>query len=99
MEVNTDMKKALRGYTRCVPGCYSNTKRGKELPLHKFPRDVLLRGKWVNSLKRKDFIIGEQHPVCSQHFCDAKKQASSDIPVIFPLVPLCSLFFFFLNHF
>ena len=32
MEVNTDMKKALRGgYTCCVPGCYSNTKRDKEL--------------------------------------------------------------------
>ena len=27
VEVNTDMKKALRGgYTCCVPGCYSNTK-------------------------------------------------------------------------
>ena len=27
-----------------------------------------LREKWVNSVKRKDFIPGEQHRVCSQHF-------------------------------
>ena len=27
-----------------------------------------LRKKWVNSVKRKDFIPCEQHRVCSQHF-------------------------------
>ena len=31
MKVSTDMKKALRGVYTCVPGCYSNTKRDKEL--------------------------------------------------------------------
>ena len=31
MEVNTDMKNALRGCYTCVPGCYSNSKRDKEL--------------------------------------------------------------------
>ena len=43
MEVNTGMKKALRGgCTCCVPGCYSNTKRDKELSFHKFSRDVCI---------------------------------------------------------
>ena len=46
MEVNTDIKKALRGgYTCCVPGCYSNAKRDMELSFHKLPRDVSLREK------------------------------------------------------
>ena len=84
MEVNTDMKKALRGdYTCCVPGCYCNTKSDKELSCHKFPRDVSLREKWVNFIKRKDFIPGEQHHVCSQHFHGAKKQGRSDVSMYF----------------
>ena len=46
MEVNTDMKKPLRGgYTGCVPGYNSNTKRDKETSFNKFPRDVSLRVK------------------------------------------------------
>ena len=88
MGLNTDMKEALRGgYTCCVPGCYSNTKRARELSFHKFPRDVCLREKWVNSIMRKDFISGEQHHVCSQHFHGAQKQGRSDVPIIFPLLP------------
>ena len=90
MEVNTDMKKVLRGGCTCyVPGCYSNTERDKELSFHKFPRDVSLREKWINSIKRKDFISGEQHRVCSQHFHGPKKQGRSDIPTIFPLLAQC----------
>ena len=39
MEVNTDMKKALRrGYTSCVIRMILNTKRDKELSFHKFPK-------------------------------------------------------------
>ena len=75
MEVNTDMKDALRGgYTCCVPRCYSNTKRDKELSFPKFPRDVSLGENWVN------FIPGEQHSVCSQKFYSAQKKARSDVP-------------------
>ena len=47
-------------------------KRDTELSFHKFPRDVSLREKWIPSIKRKDFIPGEQHRVCSQHFHGAK---------------------------
>ena len=69
MKVNSDMMKALRGgYTCCISGRYSNTKRDKELSFHKCPRDVSLREKWINSIQKKGFIPGEQHRVCSQHF-------------------------------
>ena len=60
MEVNTDMKKHLRGgYTGCVPGCYSNTKRDKELPFHKFPNDVffLVRNELILSRVRIIFLV------------------------------------------
>ena len=41
MMVNTDMKKALRGgYTCCVLGYYSNTKRDMEFSVYNFPRDI-----------------------------------------------------------
>ena len=66
MEINTDMRKTLRGgYACCVPGCYSNTKRDEEPSFHKLPSDVSFREKWVNSIKRNDFILGELHRVCS----------------------------------
>ena len=75
-KANTDMKKVLRGgYTCCVPGCYSNTERDKELSFHKFPRDVSLREKWINSIKRKDFIpVSSTVYACSKHSHCAKKQ-------------------------
>ena len=78
MELNTDMKKALRGG-------YSYTKSDIELSFQKFPRDISLREKWVNFIKRKGFIPGEQLCVCSQHFHGAKKQGSS--PIILLLLP------------
>ena len=74
--------KALRGSYTCVPGCYSNTKGDKELSFHKFPRDVSLTEKWVNSIKGKDIIPGEQKRVCSQHFHVPKSKAS-DVSIIF----------------
>ena len=65
----------------------TNTIKDKELSFHRFPRDVSLREKWVNSIKRKDFIPGEQHRVCSQRFHGAKRQGTSGILNIFPLLP------------
>ena len=74
MKVNTDMWIILRGgYTCCVPGCYSNTKREKELSFHKFPRDVSMREKWVNSIKRKELVPGEQHQIMLSIFSWCQK--------------------------
>ena len=53
-------KKSVRGgYTCCVPGCYSNTKRDQELSFHKFPKDESMKLKWSNAIKRKDFVLRE----------------------------------------
>ena len=81
-------KKSVRGgYTCCVPGCYSNTKRDQELSFHKFPKDESMKLKWINAIKRKDFIPGEHHRVCSLHFQGGKKMGLTDVPAIFPLLP------------
>ena len=75
------------GYTCCVPGCYSNRKKNKEKSFHKFPKEKLAREKWINAIKRKDFIPTDHHHVCSNHFKGGKKCGLLDIPTVFPLLP------------
>ena len=77
--------KTRGGYTCYVPGCYSNYKK---LSFHKFPLDEGLRKKWIGNIKRKNFVRPtEHHRVCSLHFKNGKKMGSTDVPVIFPLLP------------
>ena len=64
-----------------------NTKRDQELSFHKFPKDESMKLKWSNAIKRKDFVPGEHHRVCSLHFQGGKKMGLTDVPVIFPLLP------------
>ena len=78
------------GYMCCVPGCYSNSKKQKQkkLSFHKFPLDEGLRKKWIGNIKQKNFVRPtEHHRVCSLHFKNEKKMGSTDVPVIFPLLP------------
>ena len=70
-----------------MPGCYSNTKRDQELSFHKFPKDESMKRKWLNAIKRKDFIPSEHHRVCSMHFQGGRKMGLADVPAIFPLLP------------
>ena len=86
-ETHSKKPKVKGGYTCCVPGCYSNNKRDKTLSFHKIPQDEPYRSKWINNIKRKDFIPGEHHRVCSLHFRNGKKMGTTDIPVLFPLLP------------
>ncbi len=58
--------KCLRsGYTCCVPGCYKNIKRNKKVSFHKFPKDKVMKGKWIKAIKRKDFVPTDHHKLCS----------------------------------
>ena len=87
MVTNLTKTKLRGGHTCCVPGCYSNSKKQKKLSFHKFPQDDTLRKKWIGKIKRKDFVPTEHHRVCSLHFKNGKKMGSTDVPVIFPLLP------------
>ena len=68
----------------CVPGCYYNMKKDKELSLHKFPKEEAVRKRWINALERKDFVPSEQHCVCSTCFVDRKRK---DVPHVFTVLP------------
>ena len=58
MEANINMKKALRGsYTRGVPGCFSNTKRDKELSFYKFPKKVFFEREAGQFYQEKGFYF------------------------------------------
>jgi len=72
------------GYTCCVPGCYSNTTKNKNLSFYMIPWNGPLRTRWLNAIKRKDFVPGKEHRFCSLH---GKKIGCTDIPVLFPLIP------------
>ena len=75
------------GYTCCVPGCYSNTKKNKNLSFHRFPKNNIPKEKWVNAIKRKDFVPTNHHRVCSSHFEGGKRKNTKDVPSVFPLLP------------
>ncbi|XP_065904073.1 THAP domain-containing protein 11-like [Dysidea avara] len=74
-------------YTCCVPGCYSNSKKDMTFSFHKIPKDEPYRTKWINAIKRKEFTPGEHHRMCSVHFRNGKKIGTTDVPVLFPLLP------------
>ena len=46
-----------------------------------------MKRKWLNAIKRKDFIPSEHHCVCSLHFQGSRKMGLADVPAIFPLLP------------
>ena len=74
------------GYTCCVPGCYTNTKKNRSLSFHQFPKELHTRKKWINAIKRKDFVPSKQHRVCSKHFVDGKRKGWTDVPSVLPLL-------------
>ena len=66
----------MPGAQCCVGGC--SNRRGTNISLHKFPKDVELREKWVKaicftgtSVSRsgwKPTVLGHSQLVCSEHF-------------------------------
>ena len=78
--------KGLRGgYSCCVPGCYSNTKKNKELSFHKFPKEQLAREKWINAIKRR-ILFPLITTVHVQTILMGGKCGLLDIPTVFPLL-------------
>ena len=62
----------MGGYTCCVPGCYANTKKNRELSFHKFPKERSIRKMSKCHKKEEFFFSSEHHRVCSQHFHGGK---------------------------
>ncbi|KAJ1081793.1 hypothetical protein NDU88_001968 [Pleurodeles waltl] len=82
----------MPGFTCCVPGCYSNSHRDRELHFYTFPKDPELRRLWLKNVSRagvsgcfSTFQPTSGHRLCSLHFPGGRKTYSLRVPTIFPL--------------
>ncbi|KAK6480121.1 THAP domain-containing protein 11-like [Huso huso] len=82
----------MPGFTCCVPGCYSNSHRDRELRFYTFPKDPVQRDIWLKNISRtgvsgcfSTFQPTTGHRVCSTHFPGGRKTYSIRVPTLFPL--------------
>lgn len=82
----------MPGFTCCVPGCYNNSHRDRELRFYTFPKDSMLRELWLRNISRagvsgcfSTFQPTTGHRVCSVHFAGGRKTYSVRVPSLFPL--------------
>ncbi|XP_060901850.1 THAP domain-containing protein 11 [Labrus mixtus] len=82
----------MPGFTCCVPGCYNNSHRDRELRFYTFPKDTTLREMWLRNISRagvsgcfSTFQPTTGHRVCSVHFAGGRKTYSIRVPSLFPL--------------
>ena len=84
--------KTRGGYTCCVPGCYNNNKKNKDLHFYRFPQGQSkekqqLRKKQILLVSRKNFKPSPHHRVCSAHLPGGAKTYDNNIPNIVPKTP------------
>ncbi len=82
--VTSRKKNSGGGITCCVPLCYNNSKRNKELQFYVIPKDAVLRRKWLAMISRKNFVPSTSHRVCSAHFEGGKKTYMNNIQTVVP---------------
>ncbi|XP_037545945.1 THAP domain-containing protein 11 [Nematolebias whitei] len=82
----------MPGFTCCVPGCYNNSHRDRDLRFYTFPKDSALREQWLRNISRagvsgcfSTFQPTTGHRVCSLHFAGGRKTYSVRVPSLFPL--------------
>ncbi|XP_061883411.1 THAP domain-containing protein 11 [Entelurus aequoreus] len=82
----------MPGFTCCVPGCYSNSHRDRDLRFYTFPKDNTLRELWLRNISRagvsgcfSTFQPTTGHRVCSVHFVGGRKTYTIRVPSLFPL--------------
>lgn len=86
------MPATMPGFTCCVPGCYNNSHRDRELRFYTFPKDPVLRQQWLRNISRagvsgcfSTFQPTTGHRVCSVHFAGGRKTYTIKVPSLFPL--------------
>lgn len=82
----------MPGFTCCVPGCYNNSHRDRELRFYTFPKDPTQREIWLKNISRagvsgcfSTFEPTTGHRVCSVHFPGGRKTYTIRVPTLFPL--------------
>jgi len=77
--------RVIGGFTCCVPGSFSNSKRDTNISFYAFPKEKKLRRRWLQKISRKNFAPTTGHRVCSLYFEGGKKTYMNNVPVVFPL--------------
>ncbi|XP_028814717.1 THAP domain-containing protein 11-like [Denticeps clupeoides] len=82
----------MPGFTCCVPGCYNNSQRDRDLRFYTFPKDTTQREIWLKNISRSGvkgcfstFQPTTGHRVCSVHFAGGRKTYTVRIPTLFPI--------------
>ena len=70
---SSSTSKRSGGFTCCVPGCFTNSKRNPEFSFYNFPsgkseKSKELRQKWIGLIARESFSSTKGHRMCSLHF-------------------------------
>jgi hypothetical protein len=70
---SSSASKRSGGFTCCVPGCFTNSKRNPEFSFYNFPsgkseKSKELRQKWIGLIARESFSSTKGHRMCSLHF-------------------------------
>ena len=88
---NTSSRKSggSGGFTCCVPNCFNNSKRNRNISFYAFPNGKskekqLLKKRWIHFISRKDFKPTAGHRVCSEHFPGGKKTYMNNVPTVTP---------------
>ena len=68
------------GFICSVPGCFSQSKRNRELYFYQIPKEKAMRKIWLNKISRKDFIPNDGHRSCSKHFTGGRKTYMNNVP-------------------
>ncbi|XP_065662595.1 uncharacterized protein LOC136085234 [Hydra vulgaris] len=79
-----DFSSTSGGCTCCVPNCFNNSKRNKNLSFYVIPKEKVLRKLWLAKISRKDFSPSSSHRVYSAHFQENKKTYMNNVPTIIP---------------
>ncbi len=77
------------GFTCCIPGCFSNSKRDNHLSFYDFlngesSEKQLSRKKWIHAVSQTNFKPTRSHRFCSEHFEGGFKSYLNNIPTITP---------------
>ena len=55
----------------CVPECksgYKSVKKSDTVSLFRFPKNEIIRQKWIKAIPRKNWSVTQNHRVCAHHF-------------------------------
>ena len=84
--VGSSKRESGGGFTCCVPLCYNNSHKHKDIKFYVIPADKKLREVWLNNISRKCFKPTSGHRVCSAHFVGGKKTYLNNVPTITPKI-------------